>query len=93
MTPNSLQAFDDTHETRPPVGSRLDHITIAALTLEQGVEHVRRCLGVVVPPGQGHIRVWYTPRYFWLAAAASVVAVLITAFVLASGTSRLGVTK
>ena len=36
------------------MGSRLDHITIAALTLEQGVEHVRRCLGVVVPPGGQH---------------------------------------
>ena len=32
----------------------LDHLTVAALTLEQGVEHVRRSLGVVVPPGGTH---------------------------------------
>ena len=32
----------------------LDHLTVAALTLEQGVDHVRRALGVVVPPGGAH---------------------------------------
>jgi hypothetical protein len=32
----------------------LDHLTVAALTLEQGVAHVERALGVVVPPGGDH---------------------------------------
>ena len=32
----------------------LDHLTVAALTLDEGVEHVRRSLGVVMPPGGSH---------------------------------------
>jgi hypothetical protein len=32
----------------------LDHITVAALTLEQGVAYVQRALGVVVPFGGAH---------------------------------------
>jgi hypothetical protein len=32
----------------------LDHLTVAALTIEQGVSHVQRALGVVVPPGGAH---------------------------------------
>jgi hypothetical protein len=32
----------------------LDHLTVAALSLEQGVAHVHRALGVVVPPGGSH---------------------------------------
>ncbi|KYK50257.1 hypothetical protein A1D31_21330 [Bradyrhizobium liaoningense] len=31
-----------------------DHLTVAASSLEAGVAHVRRCLGVVVPPGGAH---------------------------------------
>jgi hypothetical protein len=31
----------------------LDHLTVAALTLDEGVEHVRRSLGVM-PPGGAH---------------------------------------
>lgn len=54
MNLNDLQAFDDAKESRPAPGAALDHLTVAALTLEQGVEHVRRCLGVVVPPGGKH---------------------------------------
>lgn len=34
--------------------AKLDHLTVAALTLEQGVAHVQRALGVVVPPGGTH---------------------------------------
>ncbi len=34
--------------------AKLDHITVAALTLEQGVDHVQRALGVVVPSGGAH---------------------------------------
>jgi hypothetical protein len=34
--------------------ARLDHLTVAALTLEQGVAHVERALGVVVPAGGAH---------------------------------------
>ena len=33
----------------------LDHLTVAALTLDEGVEHVRRALGVVMPPGGAHL--------------------------------------
>src|SRR4051794_31253133 len=37
------------------VGSLLiDHLTVAALTLEQGVAHVQHALGVVIPPGGAH---------------------------------------
>ena len=32
----------------------LDHLTVAALTLQQGVRHVHRALGVVMPPGGSH---------------------------------------
>ncbi len=32
----------------------LDHLTVAALTLEEGVAHVERQLGVAVPPGGAH---------------------------------------
>jgi hypothetical protein len=32
----------------------LDHLTVAALTIEQGVAHVERALGVVVPFGGAH---------------------------------------
>jgi hypothetical protein len=38
-------------EARTPALAALDHLTVAALTLEAGVEHVRQRLGVVVPPG------------------------------------------
>jgi hypothetical protein len=32
----------------------LDHLTVAALTVDEGVDHVRRSLGVVMPPGGAH---------------------------------------
>src|SRR5439155_21485872 len=32
----------------------LDHLTVAALSLEQGVAYVHRALGVVAPPGGSH---------------------------------------
>jgi hypothetical protein len=54
MNPNKLEALDGVTETCPPDGAVLDHLTVAALTLEQGVEHVRRSLGVVVPRGGKH---------------------------------------
>jgi hypothetical protein len=47
-------------------------------------------LGVVVPPGQGDIRVWYAPRYFWLGAAVSMVALIGTLLGL---TRRSGLTR
>nr|WP_249816031.1 VOC family protein [Bradyrhizobium sp. 138] len=31
-----------------------DHLTVGASSLEVGVAHVQRCLGVVVPPGGAH---------------------------------------
>jgi hypothetical protein len=54
MNLKKLEAFDGVTETRSQDGAALDHLTVAALTLEQGVEHVRRCLGVVVPSGGKH---------------------------------------
>jgi len=36
------------------MATRLDHVVIAAATLEQGVEYVRNTLGVDVPPGGEH---------------------------------------
>jgi len=32
----------------------LDHLTVAALSLDEGVAHVRRALGVEIPPGGAH---------------------------------------
>ena len=32
----------------------LDHLVVAALTLEAGVDHVFRSLGVAIPPGGAH---------------------------------------
>lgn len=34
----------------------LDHIVVTAPTLEAGIEHVRACLGVEVPPGGAHVQ-------------------------------------
>ena len=34
---------------------------------------------MLVPPGQGDVRLTYTPRVFWLGAAVSVLAVLAAA--------------
>jgi hypothetical protein len=36
------------------IASSLDHLTVAALTLEEGVAHVHRALGVVMPAGGSH---------------------------------------
>ena len=38
------------------VRTRLDHLTVAALTLEQGIVHIQRALGVKIPPGGAHPR-------------------------------------
>src|SRR4051794_22010223 len=54
MTLNNKEAFGEIAGLRTPNPAVLDHITVAAQTLEQGVEHVRQCLGVVVPPGGQH---------------------------------------
>ncbi len=47
-------------------------------------------IGVVVPAGEGDIRLWYAPRYFWLGAAASIVAFIAVLFGL---TNRFGLTR
>src|SRR6185312_3978330 len=39
---------------RNPVVLYLDHLTVAALSLDEGVAHVRRALGVEIPPGGAH---------------------------------------
>jgi hypothetical protein len=54
MNLKKLEVSDGITETRPLGGAALDHLTIAALTLEQGVDHVRRYLGIVVPSGGRH---------------------------------------
>jgi uncharacterized membrane protein YfhO len=38
----------------------------------------RALLGVVVPAGEGDIRLWYTPSYFWLGAAISALTLAVT---------------
>jgi hypothetical protein len=43
----------------------------------------RAFIGVAIPPGQGEIRLWYSPRFFWWGAAASAVALLANLTVLA----------
>src|SRR5262249_3095145 len=50
-------------------------------------------IGVVVPPGAGELRLWYAPRYFWPAAALSVVAVLVTLALVLGWPRRPGLTK
>jgi Glyoxalase-like domain len=32
----------------------LDHLTVAALTLEQGIAHLQSALGIAMPPGGSH---------------------------------------
>lgn len=54
MILNNKEAVFGLAETRTPTLAVLDHLTVAALTLEAGVEHVRHCLGVIVPPGGKH---------------------------------------
>lgn len=41
-----------THGTRRML--RLDHLTVLAPSLREGVEHVRHCLGIDMPPGGAH---------------------------------------
>jgi hypothetical protein len=50
-------------------------------------------IGIVVPPGEGDVRVWYAPRYFWPAAAISALAVLLTLAVLAGVATRFAGTR
>ena len=52
-------------------------------------------MGIVLPPGEGEVQVWYAPRYFWPAAAVSAVGLLVTLAVLLAPTARstFGVTK
>ena len=40
--------------TAPRVSLEPDHLTVAALTLEQGIAYVQRALGVAIPPGGTH---------------------------------------
>ncbi|WP_159591548.1 VOC family protein [Chelativorans xinjiangense] len=40
--------------TAPCVSLELDHLTVAALTLEEGVAYIQSTLGVEVPPGGAH---------------------------------------
>jgi len=42
----------------------------------------RAFIGVAIPPGQGEIRLWYSPRFFWWGAAASSLALLANLTVL-----------
>ena len=38
----------------------------------------RALLGVVVPAGEGDIRLWYAPNYFWLGATISTLTLAVT---------------
>jgi hypothetical protein len=65
----------------------LDGIELPVLRVD------RAFIGVVVPPGDGEVRLWYAPRYFWLGAGISAAALLGTIAVLLGATSRLGLTR
>jgi hypothetical protein len=68
------------------------HASLDGRELEtRPVDHA--LLGVVVPAGEGDVRLAYAPRYFWLGAAISGVALAIAVGVLLGATSRLGVTR
>jgi Bacterial membrane protein YfhO len=57
--------------------ANLDGAELPTLTVD------RALLGVVVPAGEGDIRLWYAPRYFWLGAAISAVTLAATLAALA----------
>jgi hypothetical protein len=68
------------------------HASLDGRELEtRPVDHA--LLGIVVPAGEGDVRLVYTPRYFWLGAAVSGVALAIALAVLLGATSRPGVTR
>jgi uncharacterized membrane protein YfhO len=50
-------------------------------------------LGVVVPAGAGDVVLWFAPRYFWLGAAISALALVGAIAVLLGATRRLGLTR
>ena len=50
-------------------------------------------IGIVVPPGEGDVRVWYAPRYFWPAAIVSALTALMTLGVLAGAANRFAGTR
>ena len=39
-------------------------------------------LGILVPPGEADIQLWYVPKYFWPAAAVSALTLLATIIIL-----------
>jgi uncharacterized membrane protein YfhO len=45
-------------------------------------------LGVVVPAGEGEIRLWYAPRFFWLGAAISAAALMLVLVALRPGRAQ-----
>jgi hypothetical protein len=45
-------------------------------------------LGVVVPAGEGDLRVWYAPRYFWPGAVVSTLAAVASVAALVIGFAR-----
>jgi len=50
----------------------VNEVDLPTLTVDQAF------LGVVVPAGEGDLRLWYTPTYFWLGATISVLALAAT---------------
>src|SRR3954468_10110690 len=48
------QSETGSHNVTNAARACLDHLTVAALTLEQGAAHIQRALGVKIPPGGSH---------------------------------------
>jgi Bacterial membrane protein YfhO len=59
----ALPAFPGWH-------ARLDGTELATLTVDHAL------LGVVVPAGEGDLRLWYAPRWFWPGAVTSALALV-----------------
>jgi Bacterial membrane protein YfhO len=64
-----------------------DGVELPTLTVDHAF------IGVLLPPGGGDVRVWYAPRYFWLGAVVSALALVGALGVLLGLTSRFGLTK
>src|SRR4029453_4113323 len=45
----------------------------------------RAFICTVLPAGEGEVRLWYAPRFFWWAASVSALALLVNLAVLAHG--------
>jgi hypothetical protein len=59
--------------------SKLDGAALPTLRVDAAF------IGVIVPPGEGDVHLSYTPRFFWLGALVSALALLVVAALLLKG--------